>query len=123
MKFTEEKNSQGNLIRSYELGQVQVGDTMYQNNIIISPDRLLSPWPLERIEYLGTEHIETLTEGRPDLLIIGTGREHRWPDMAIVYEITALGIGCEVMNSASACRTYNVVAAEGRKVTAAIIID
>lgn len=123
MKFTEDNQLQGNLIHSYEPGQVQVGDEVFKTSLIISRDWLLSPWSIDQIEVLSSEHLEVLTQGKPDLLLLGTGQQHRWPDMALLCEIGAMGIGCEVMNSASACRTYNVVAGEGRKVTAAIIID
>lgn len=123
MKFTEEKLSSGNLIHSYESDRVQIGETLYRQSVIVSRDRLLSPWPVRHVDELKSAHIDEITADKPDLVIIGTGQEHRWPDMAVIYEIGARGIGCEVMSTGSACRTYNVVASEGRRVTAALIID
>ncbi|MGV6817799.1 MAG: Mth938-like domain-containing protein [Thiotrichales bacterium] len=123
MKFTEEKLTSANLIHSYESDRVQIGETQYRQSIIVSRDRLLSPWPVRHVDDLKSTHIDEITADKPDLVIIGTGQEHRWPDMAVIYEIGARGIGCEVMSTGSACRTYNVVAGEGRRVTAALIID
>jgi uncharacterized protein len=98
-----------------------VVDQWYSQAIVIAARRLVSDWPLQRVEELTVEHLATIFELQPDIVIIGTGnRQHFLPPL-LMMEFLGQGIGAEVMSTAAACRTFNVLVSEGRNVVAALL--
>ncbi len=80
-------------------------------------------WTPARIEQLRTEHFEQALALQPELVIFGSGRRHRFIPAALVRCLIERGIGVETMDTPAACRTYNVLASEGRVVLAALLLD
>jgi uncharacterized protein len=80
-------------------------------------------WACQRFEDLTEQHFERLAETRPELVIFGSGTRLRFPPPAFLRSLMAQRIGIESMDTLAACRTYNILAGEGRKVVAALLIE
>jgi uncharacterized protein len=80
------------------------------------PDRL-------RPAELRSEHLEPALAMGPQVVIIGTGQRQQFPDPAVYFALLEQGIGVEIMDTGAACRTYNILAGEGRRVVAALMLD
>ncbi len=120
MKFNFVQSG-GFTIDSYQPGEIQVNGKCYQHSIIVTPESC-APWQIERIEELQSEHFSFIAEHTPDILLLGTGVTQQFPPMQHYAELISLGIGVEIMHSAAAARTYNLLLDEGRDVIAAIIV-
>ncbi len=111
-----------NLITAYGDDYVAVNHEARQASLILMPDRLLD-WPVTSFASLTHDHLDALAELRPSLVLLGTGSQHRFPHPNLYRALITAGIGLEHMTTAAACRTYNILATEGRQVAAALIID
>ena len=103
-------------------GYVAVNRVRYESSIVVTPTSVTT-WSVSGFEALRMEDFAAVLALQPEVVIFGTGRAMRFPDPALAVELAAAGIGFEVMDSGAACRTYNILAAEGRRVAAAILID
>jgi len=86
------------------------------------PDRILADWNVRDIESLARRDIEELALLKPELVLLGTGDRLHFPAPGLLASLAAARIGAEVMDTRAACRTYNILAEEGRNVAAALII-
>ena len=80
-------------------------------------------WLCRRFEDLTAAHFERLAETRPELVIFGSGTRLRFPPPAFLRSLMAGRIGLETMDTPAACRTYNILAGEGRNVVAALLLE
>lgn len=92
------------------------------NSTIISANHLIRHWPPQTIDELTETHVQTLADLNPEVAIIGTGTRLQWPQRALLRPLIDAGIGYEIMDTAAACRTYNVLSYEGRPVAAALMM-
>ncbi|MGA7981573.1 MAG: Mth938-like domain-containing protein [Chromatiaceae bacterium] len=122
MKFSETGNSGRHLVQGYGSGRVQIRGKTYTEGLIVSPDEVIAGWGPERAADLAPEHVTALTALEPQVIVIGTGARQIFPEPRVYASALAMGIGVEIMDTGAACRTYNVLAAEGRKVTAGLIM-
>lgn len=99
------------------------GKLTLSESFIITPQQLMREWPPGTIGELEAEHLAAVKGLGLEVLLLGTGRTLRFPAAEQLAALVSLGIGYEVMDTAAACRTYNVLAGEGRRVAAAIIIE
>lgn len=106
-----------------EDGVDEDGRLTLQRSFIISPQRLLRDWSPITIGELDADHLSSVAELGLEVLLVGTGRQLRFPIGEQLAALVSLGIGYEVMDTPAACRTYNVLAGEGRRVGAAIILE
>ncbi len=113
--------SGGFTIGSYQPGEIQVNGQLYRHSVIVAPKSCL-PWQIEHIEELQPEHFNFIIEHTPDILLLGTGETQQFPPMQHYAALLSLGIGVEIMHSAAAARTYNLLLDEERDVIAAIIV-
>ena len=111
-----------NLPRSAD-GANRDGRLTVHESFIISPRELLKGWGPTRFEAMTDEAMSALSGLDAEVLLLGTGRQMHFPAGEQLAALVGLGIGYEVMDSAAACRTYNVLAGEGRRVAAAIILE
>jgi uncharacterized protein len=111
-----------NQIRGLGKGQIKINDTVWQQNVIVAPDQIL-PWAAKDTQSLTRTHVETLMELQPAIVLIGTGERPSLPQPWLIEALQTRQIGIEMMTTAAACRTYNVIMAEGRYVVAALIVD
>ena len=139
MKFTLESGS-GITIRSYGPGHVTVavppgtpGSSKLEGSplqgletitasCIVTPQRLYRDWPPERFEELQRAHFEAVLALDPELVLFGSGSRLRFPAPELSTTLTSRGIGMEVMDTPAACRTFNILVAEGRNVAAALLM-
>lgn len=103
-------------------GYVAVNRVRYETHVVVTPTSV-SAWAVSEFDALSTTDFAAVLAQKPEVVIFGTGRAMKFPDPALAHELAAAGIGLEVMDSGAACRTYNILAAEGRRVVAAILID
>ena len=111
-----------NLIRSHTENSVTVGENVYTASLVISPGNLDDAWGPESAESLTVSDIDVLLKLEPELVLIGTGAVQVFPAMDILRPMIENQVGYEIMNTAAACRTYNILVAEGRSVVAGLII-
>jgi len=83
----------------------------------------VTEWAVAGFEALGAVDFGFIAELKPDIVIFGTGATQRFPRPELARALAAGGAGLEVMDTRAACRTYNILASEGRKVVAAILIE
>jgi uncharacterized protein len=122
MKFHLTTAEGKHLITGYGPGWVQINESRHSASLILTPAQILAPWPVESFEALAAEHFRPAVDLAPEIFLLGTGAWLRFPPAACLQLLIEANIGYEVMDSAAACRTYNILMAEGRNVAAAIII-
>jgi len=124
MKFQLE-TSENNLISHYAQGVLAVNGEEYASNLLITEDRVLENWVEGDISAVTTDSfaplLELPAEKRPEIVLLGSGETHVFPDMRILLDLKKRGLTVEVMNTRAACRTYSVLVSEYRSVAAALI--
>lgn len=111
-----------NLITSYDVDTIAVNGMAYRSSLIVTPQTVIEPWPFNDISMLDTTAIESLAEFADSIIVLGTGPKQRFPASTVLREFRARGMAVEVMDSHAACRTYNILVTEARKVVAALMI-
>lgn len=96
--------------------------TVCHRSLIIAPERLIDDWKPQSFEALAAHSFEPLQELAPEVVLIGTGVRLRRPAPLLFAPLVHMGVGFEVMDTGAACRTYNLLAGEGRRVAAALLI-
>lgn len=122
MKLVRETGDGIYRIRSFEPGQVTVNETVYESGLVLSLTELYHPWPVTDVTQLAASDIEPILELDPEIILLGTGDAQRFPPREVMRDVVGRQIGLEVMDTASACRTFNVLMAEGRRIVAALVV-
>jgi uncharacterized protein len=122
MKLTDDRIPGANLVRAYAPGEVRVGDVVLRRSCIIKADQLVSDWRPQTMSELTVEDLDPVLALEPDIVVLGSGSRQQFPDPQLMAAILSRGIGCEVMDTGAACRTYNVLASEDRRVVAALLL-
>ncbi len=123
MKLTLEANSRVNLIRAYSAKEIRVGERTLQASCIVTADTVIEDWEPESFAQLAVAHLEKLFELRPDVILLGTGMTQRFPPQAIRAACLQRKIGLEAMDLGAACRTFNILVQEDRRVAAALFFS
>lgn len=111
-----------NSIRAYRDGEILVNDRILDRSVIITPD-IIQDWAPGSVEELTEQHFMQLGEFKPEIIILGTGSQLRFPPPQLSVALQAQGIGVEIMATDAACRTFNVLLAEDRRVLVALLIN
>ena len=122
MELTLHTSGELLLVRSTTSRSITIGEIEYSSSLLLLPDALVGNWDIAASEQLTAEHATILLEHRPELVILGTGAQLVFPRQQFNFTLMRTGVGCEVMDTRAACRTYNVLADEGRRVLGAFII-
>jgi len=122
MKLHLTQGAGSNLITGYGENWVELNTQRYTSSLIVLPDQIISNWQVTDFASLTPKHFEKLAELKPEVVILGTGKKHQFIHPRLSQSLTELGIGVECMDTAAACRTYNFLVAEERKIIAALII-
>ena len=109
-------------IESYQNGVITVNNEHYKNSLIISPTKLIADWPPGSFSDLATHHIHQIISLQPEIIILGTGSHLHFPAPDLIADIFELNIGFEVMDTGAACRCYNLLVSEARKVAAGLLM-
>jgi len=111
-----------NTFTAYGEDYVAVNGIEHRSNITVLPGQLLPEWTAASFETLTEADFAKLAGLQPEILLLGTGKTLRFPSPALLQPLMAAHIGLEVMDTQAACRTYNILVAEGRRVAAAILV-
>lgn len=106
---------------AYGDGYVSINAIRHTGNVVVLPDRVIADWTQAGFETLGIGDFEALAALDSEIILLGTGRQLRFPRPELLQPLIQAQKGLEVMDLQAACRTYNVLAGEGRKVAAALI--
>ena len=120
MRFAEDSRA-SNTIRAYAAGEIIVNDTRIVQSVIITPDEV-HHWAAHSFDKLQARHLEPVIDLQPEVVILGTGMQLRFPRPDITAGLQTRGIGVEIMATDAACRTFNILLAEERRVVAALIL-
>ncbi|GAB4441702.1 MAG: Mth938-like domain-containing protein [Rhodocyclaceae bacterium] len=113
---------EGYAITGYGEGWFAVNERRYAVSMVVLPGELPRQWGTKGFEALEVADFEILRELAPDLVLIGTGARQRFPAPRLLAPLIEARIGFEVIDTAAACRTYNILMAEGRRVAAALLL-
>ncbi len=108
------------LFSGYGAGFVAVNNVRYETGVVVSPNAV-SVWNVREFEALTAADFGFIATLQPEIMILGTGAAQRFLGKELARALAATGVGVEVMDSRAACRTYNILATEGRRVVAAIL--
>ena len=108
-------------ILGYKSGGIVVNERTYLEAVVVSPEDAPAPWSVRSVSKMTTSDLGPLLAREPEVILIGTGRRQVFPDMRLLTSMYERSIGLEVMDTAAACRTFNIVANEGRRVVAGLI--
>ena len=136
MQFNQELNRGSYTIRSYSAGKISISvppDMVQKDSntpvieeltasFIMTPKQLIRNWSPQSAEKINAEHLQIIAELKPEVVLIGTGDKLIFPEAKLTYQLMEQGIGVEVMDTAAACRTYNVLMHEMRKVVLALVV-
>jgi len=144
MQFDLEINPESYSIRSYSAESIKVTMPRYRNStseesdrglrtpeadhesynrtLVVTPHQLIRDWPPQCMDEIDPSHVEMLLELEPEIVLLGSGPHLQWPDPELVRLLVDRGIGFEVMDTGAACRTYNILMSEQRRVVAALLM-
>ena len=111
-----------NTVTAYGPGFIEVNKVRHTSAVLLTPERL-EAWAIASFEALADADFERLRDLHPEVALLGTGSRQRFPHPRLSRALGEARIGLEVMNTAAACRTYNILMAEGRKVAAALMLE
>ena len=122
MKISLDTGTASYLIKAYSTGSIQVNETVYTEPLIVMPESLVTDWGAAPVKELSAGHFDALNEYAPEILLLGTGAVQTFPPARLMADLSRRGMGLEVMDTAAACRTFNVLMSEDRRVAAALLM-
>lgn len=121
MKF-HLSTAEGNVFTGHGAGFVRLGVVEYRENLLVTPEKIVTGWASAGFDALTEADFAALAALAPEVALLGTGPSLRFPDPRLTRPLIDARIGLEVMDTAAACRTFNILAAEGRRVAAGILL-
>jgi uncharacterized protein len=122
MRFTQDSTSASNLVRAYGSGELRVNDNAYHSAIIVSASAVQAAPDIRDMEDLARLDPSRILAQGPELVLLGTGPRQIFPPASFRAQFLSAGIGVEVMDTGAACRTFNVLVAEQRRVVALLML-
>ena len=121
MRFTRESTPGINIIRGYGGGELRINDTVYRGAVIVSATSLTHEPAILDLEALLAIDAARIMALEPEVLLLGTGAQQAFPPAHFSARYLRCGVGFETMNTGAACRTYNVLVGEQRRVVAMLL--
>ena len=122
MKLHLDRLDGRNSFTGYGAGYVSVNGRRHETSLVVFPDRLLDPWPVASFDQLVEPALDFLAPLPLEIVLVGTGQTMQMLHPRHYRRLSEARIGVEVMDTSAACRTYNILLAEGRKVAAALVV-
>lgn len=122
MKLHLQTDRSSNLFTAYETDYVAVNGVRHERSLIVLPEQVITEWQAVAPGDMTAEHFDVLADLELEILLLGTGPKLLFPSPRLIYALAQRGIGLEAMDTFAACRTYNILAGDGRKVAAALIL-
>lgn len=123
MDLTRHNPGDHYFIRSFSKEGIVVKDELHRESLVLSAETLLPAWPVRSMAELEEKHLQPLIDLEPEVAILGTGMKQAFLHPQLVMKFYEKGIGFEAMTSEAACRTFNVLVSENRRVAAALILE
>ena len=111
-----------NAITGYGEGYVMVNQARHERTVVVLPDQLVTDWAASTFEALTADHLAALLPLEAEIILIGTGPRLQFPRAEVLAPLVRARVGFEVMDVQAACRTYNILVSEERKVAAALLL-
>lgn len=121
MKLHLSRGDGVNLINGYGADYILVNSERHERSLIVLPDEVVATWAAD-FSTLQVVHFDALAMRAPELVLLGSGPRLRFPPPRLYAALIKARIGVEVMDTPAACRTYNILAGEGRRVAAALLL-
>ena len=112
-----------NIVTGTGPGWVRIGADEYRESVVLTADSIAPGFAPNGFEALSEADFERLLQTSPEIVLLGTGTVQRFPHPRLTAALHRAQVGVEVMDTRAACRTYNILVAEGRSVTAALILE
>ncbi len=122
MKLHADTPTSQNTVTAYGPGFVEINRVRHTTNLLVTPDQV-EPWPVAGFDSLDTRDFERLRDLNSEVVLLGTGSRQRFPHPQLTRALADSRIGLEIMDTQAACRTYNILMAESRRVAAALIVE
>lgn len=110
-----------NVIRAWESGRVRIGEQWVGGNVIVTPDEIVPDWSVADPLAVAAGDLAPAIAFDPEVIVLGVGEQMHTPDVELMAALAERAIGLEIMSTPSACRTFNVLVHEERRVVAALI--
>ena len=123
MKLTDDSRAAIHLVRAYGPGEIRVGEQVIRSSCLLSADRLITDWRPQTLSELNIADLDAIFALDPEIVVLGSGTRQKFPEHALLAHVLSRGIGCEVMDTGAACRTYNVLVSEDRRAVAALFLS
>lgn len=123
LKLHPDPRSTDNVVTAYASDYIAVSGRVLSRSLLLLPDRLDEQWGPDVFADLKVFHLEQLATMTCDVVLLGTGRRQRFPAPELMRPLVEAGRGFEIMDTAAACRTYNLLVGEGRLPLAALILE
>jgi uncharacterized protein len=111
-----------NLIAALGDDWIRIGETEYRQNVIVTPDAVATGWASAGFAALTAEDFASLLAYTPEVVLLGTGAAQRLVHPRLTAALAQARVGVETMDTRAACRTFNILVAEDRRVVAALVI-
>ena len=121
MKF-HLSTAEGNVFTGHGEGFIRLGVVEYRENVLVTPERIITDWARGGFDALTEAEFAAMAALQPEVALLGTGTTLRFPSPRLTRPLIDAGIGLEVMDTPAVCRTFNILAAEGRKVAAGVLL-
>ena len=123
MKFQPDRADGVNLISRFGDGKIRVDNDEYTSSVLVPWRGAVRPWDVDGFAALSETHFEALLALQPEIVVFGSGARLRFVKPVLLRSLIERRIGIETMDVGAACRTYNVLASEGRSVVAALLLE
>ena len=111
-----------NVIAAFGADWIRIGETEYRQNLVVTPDAVVTGWAPAGFAALTADDFASLLEYAPEVILLGTGESQSFPHPRLTNALSQARVGVEVMDTRAACRTFNILVAEDRRVVAALMI-
>jgi uncharacterized protein len=122
MKLQADQPNALNTVTAYGDDYIEINQVKHSCAVLVMPQGAVTAWGAERFEDLTSAHFSGLSAMKPELIIFGTGAKQRFAHPKLMADLASARIGVETMSTQAACRTYNILMAEGRQVLLATLI-
>ncbi|EIC23526.1 Mth938-like domain-containing protein [Thiorhodovibrio frisius] len=123
MKFSEILDPKALRIEAYDADHFRISGQVFAHAVLLLPPAEVQPWRSGPASTITGADLEPLFNARPQVILIGTGANHCMPPPSLMAAATERGIGIEWMRTGAACRTYNLLASEGRRVATGLLLE
>ena len=122
MRFSLDIDTRRHFIKGYGPGWININEREVRRSVIVAPDQLVTDWPPQTFADLEESHFAAILQLEPEIALLGTGNRQRFPHPKLTQALLAHGVGVEVMDTPAACRTYNIIMMEDRRVVVALLM-